>query len=190
MKWWYSSLIIVPVGLAIGAYFTGGVNVPVNVTDILSSDSQVQNRQSDGGKKPVEKTVPQEVPELWQKHRLRPLTEREEGAKIQDLPKGIVGFSMCSVASLSGRRGKTSPLEIHKHHDGIVYYVGYASDLHIDKYLARDKNFHLYLYPHSSETAPSLFEIPVDFVSKCESQPSGDGHRFDLFVTDIPLLQS
>jgi hypothetical protein len=96
---------------------------------------------------------------------------------------------MCRVVSLSAKRGNTFSLEIHKY-DGIVYYVGYASDEHIEKYLTRQKNFHILTSPHSWEGGSLLFEIPIEFVSKCEERPSGDGYLFDLFVTDIPLLQS
>jgi len=71
-----------------------------------------------------------------------------------------------------------------------VYYVGYASDEDVGKYLARPKNFHILTFPHSWEKASSLFEIPVDFVSTCDARPFGDGYLFDLFVTSIPELQS
>jgi hypothetical protein len=114
----------------------------------------------------------------------------EDGIKIQDAPNGVYGFSMCSVESLSTTRGNTSSLEIHKHHDGIVYYVGYASDEDVEKYLARPKNFHILTFPRSGDKASSLFEIPVDFVSKCDVRPFGDGYLFDLFVASIPELQS
>jgi hypothetical protein len=96
---------------------------------------------------------------------------------------------MCSVVSLSAKRGSTFSLEIQKH-DGIVYYVGYAADEDIEKYLTRKKNFHVLTSPHSRERASSLFEIPVEFVSKCEERPLGDGYLFDLFVTVIPELQT
>lgn len=190
MKRWYTYLITVPLGLVILAYFIVRLNSPLNFPEIWSRDNQTKNPQSDVGKTPAVKGVPKDILELRQKHDLRPLTEREDGTKIQDLPNGIYGFSMCGVVSLSAKRGNTFSLEIHKHHDGIVYYVGYASDLHIGKYLARERNFHILTFPHSGERASSLFEIPVDFVSKCESHPSSDGYLFDLFVTDIPVLQS
>jgi hypothetical protein len=40
------------------------------------------------------------------------------------------------------------------------------------------------------DKASSLFEIPVDFVSKCEERPVEAGYLFDLFVTSIPELQT
>ncbi len=189
MKGWYPYLITVPLGLVILAYFIVGLNSPLNVGEFWSGDNQTKNSQSGVGKAPAVKAVPKDVLELRQTHHLRPLTEREDGTKIQELPNGIFGFSMCSVVSLSANRGNKFSLEIHKH-DGIVYYVGYASDEHIEKYLTRQKNFHILTSPHSWEGASSLFEIPVEFVSKCEERPFRDGYLFDLFVTDIPLLQS
>jgi hypothetical protein len=95
---------------------------------------------------------------------------------------------MCNDESLSAKRSNTSGLEIHKHDDGIVYYVGYASDEDIGKYLALQKHFHIITFPNSSEKATSLFQIPVEFVSKCEARSFKDGYLFDLFVTTIPLM--
>jgi len=189
MKRWYPYLIAVLLGLVLVAYFIVRWNAPFNFTEIWSGNNQTKNTQSHAGKTPAVKSVPKDVLELRQTHRLRPLTAREDGTKIQDLPNGIFGFSMCRVVSLSAKRGNTFSLEIHKY-DGIVYYVGYASDEHIEKYLTRQKNFHILTSPHSREGASSLFEIPIEFVSKCEERPLRDGYLFDLFVTDIPLLQS
>jgi len=189
MKRWYLYLLTVPLGLMILAYLIVKVSSPINLAGIWSRDNQAKNTQSAVGTMPEVKGVPKEVLEFRQTHQLRPLTEREDGTKIQDLPNGIFGFSMCSVVALSATRGNTFSLEIHKH-DGIVYYVGYASDEHIEKYLTRQKNFHILTSPHSGAGASSLFEIPVEFVSKCEERPFKDGYLFDLFITAIPELQT
>src|SRR5262249_62237093 len=121
---------------------------------------------------------------------LKPATEVEECTKITKPPRGIYGFSMCDFASLSKRRDKASLLEIHKHLDGIVYYVGYASKDDVEKYLARKNNFHILTSPDPGDRTSLLFEIPVDFVSKCETRPFKEGYIFDLFVTAIPELYS
>ena len=188
MKRWYLYLIIVPLGLVILVYLVG-LNFSINFADMWSRDHQAKNMQRDVGTMPDVNVVPQEVLVLRRENQLRPLTEREDGTKIQDLPNGIYGFSMCSVVALRAKRGNTFSLEIQKH-DGIVYYVGYASDEHIGKYLTRKKYFHILTSPHPGEGASSLFEIPVEFVSKCEERPIRDGYLFDLFVTTIPELQS
>lgn len=190
MKRWYPSLITVLLVLGMSAYLIVRWNYPINFADIWSRDNQAKNTQSDVGKTPDVKAVPKDILERRQKHHLRPLTELEDGTKIQNLPNGIYGFSMCSVVSLSATHDDTFPLEIHKHHDGIVYYIGYASDEHVGKYLALEKNFHILMSLHSSERTPTLFEIPVEFVSKCESHPSKDGYLFDLFIVAIPELQT
>lgn len=189
MKRWYLYLIIVPLGLVTLVYLIVRLNSPINFSGILSRDNQAKNTQSDVRKMPAVQAVPTAVLELRQEHQLRPLTELEAGTKIQDLPKGIYGFSTCSEL-LDAKRGNEFSLEIHKRRDGIVYYVGYASDEHIEKYLTRQKNFHILMSPHSWEKASSLFEIPVDWVSKCEVRPYRDVYVFDLFVTSIPELQS
>ena len=188
MKRWYLYLIIVPLGLVILVYLVG-LNFSINFADIWSRGNQAKNTQRDAGTMPDVNAVSKDVLVLRQKHQLRPLTQQEDGTKIQDLPNGIYGFSMCSVVALRATRGNTFSLEIQKH-DGIIYYVGYASAEHIEKYLTRQKNFHILTSPRSEEGASSLFEIPVEFVSKCEERPIRDGYLFDLFVTTIPELQS
>jgi hypothetical protein len=190
MKRWYLYLIMVPLVLVALVYLIVRFTSPVNFADMWSRNTQARNTQSQVGRLSEAGAVPREELVLRKAHQLRALTEREDGTKIQDLPNGIYGFAMCNVESLSAKRGNTFALEIHKHDDGIVYYVGYASDEDIGKYLALQKNFHIITFPHSSEKATSLFEIPVEFVSKCEARSFKDGYLFDLFVTTIPLMPS
>ncbi len=187
MKRWALYLIAVPLGLVVLVYLVG-LNFSINFADMWSRHHQANNTHRDVGKIPEGNAVPEEVLRLRHKHQLRPLTEREEGTKIEELPDGIYGFSMCRVVALRTTRGNTFSLEIQKH-DGIIFYVGYAADEEIEQYLTRQKNFHILTSPHPKKGASSLFEIPVEFVSKCEERPVGDGYLFDLFVTAIPELQ-
>ena len=189
MKRWYLYLIASLLGLMIVGYFIVRGSSPIYFSDIWSRNNPVTNVQRDVGKMPEGNAVPKEVLRLRREQQLRPLTEREDGTKIQDLPNGIYGFSMCSVVELRAKRGNPLSLEIHKY-NGIVYYVGYASDEHIEKYLTRQKDFHILTSPHPRKGASTLFEIPVEFVSKCEERPGGDGDLFDLFVATIPELQT
>ena len=189
MKRGYLLLITVLVGLVLVLYLVK-LKGSMNLAEMWNRNNEAMNRQSDVGKPPEVRAVPKEVLKHRQAHQLRPLTEREDGTKVQALPNGIYGFSMCDVVSLKAKPGNTGSLEIHKHDDGIVYYVGYASDEQIEKYLTQKTNFHILTSSHPREQASSLFEIPVAFVSKCEERPVGDAYLFDLFVTTIPLLQS
>jgi hypothetical protein len=188
MRWWYGFLTIVLTGAAIALYLMVRFNVPISIIEMWSRDSQAKNTHV----RTVSKVppVPEELLELRQRHQLRPLTEREDGKPAQELPRGIYGFSPCSVISLRAMRDNTSLLEIHRHHNGIVFYVGYASDEDINKYLVRQKNFHILTSALPGERTSSLFEIPIDFVSKCEMRSARDGYLFDLFVTTIPEFQS
>lgn len=172
--------------IAILGYLIVKLELSINLPGIWN-DRDSARHQRDLRKTSEVNVVPKDVLELRQRHRLRPLAELEDGKQIRELPNGIYGFSSCGVPSLSAKRdNNTSSLEIHKHEDGIVYYVGYASEDHLDKYLTRQKNFHLFVYPRPLERTPLLFEIPVDFVSKCEQRAIKDGSLFDLFVTVIP----
>jgi hypothetical protein len=172
-------------GMAILGYFIVKLEVPIKWSEIWN-DMDRAKQQSDRRRTADVNVVPKDVLELRRRHHLRRLAELEDGRKIRDVPNGIYGFSTCGVPSLSAKRDKIFPLEIHKHEDTIVYYVGYASEDHLAKYLTRQKNFHLSVYPGPLERAPVLFEIPVDFVSKCEQRAFKDGYLFDLFVTAIP----
>ena len=180
--------MLVPLVLGILLYFLVRWTSPVNFADMWSRNNQAKNTPTAVGKLADVGAAPRDVLTLRRAHQLRALTEREDGMKVQDLPNGIYGFAMCNVESLSAKRSNTSGLEIHKHDDGIVYYVGYASDEDIGKYLALQKNFRIITFPNSSEKATSLFQIPVEFVSKCEARSFKDGYLFDLFVTTIPLM--
>ena len=190
MKWRYVHLLVVLLGLGTLIYLMIMFKSPINFAGIWWMDNQAKN-QSDVGKtsevKALSKDVLVEV--LRQKHRLRPLRGPEHGRKIQDLPNGIYGFSTCSEL-LDATRGDKLSLEVQKRGDGIAYYVGYASDEDIEKYLARQKNFHILMFSHSKDRASSLFEIPVYFISKCEVRSFRDDDVFDLFVRDIPELLS
>jgi len=187
MKRWVLYLIAVLLGLG-GLVYLVGSNFSAHFTDMWSKGSQAKNIQREAGKIPEGNAVPKEILRLRHKHQLRPLTKQEEGTKIDELPNGIYGFSMCGVDTLRATRGDTFSLEIQKH-DGIAFYVGYASDEDIEKYLTRQKNFHILTSPHPKKGVSFLFDIPVEFVSKCEERPGGDEHLFDLFVTTIPELQ-
>jgi hypothetical protein len=189
MKRWYLYLIAALLGLVIVGYFIVRGNSLIKFSDIWSRSNHVTDAQRDVGKTSDGNAVPREVLRLRREQQLRPLTEQEDGTKVQDLPNGIYGFSMCSVVALRAKRGGTFSLEIHKY-NGIVYYVGYASDEHIEKYLTRQKDFHILTSPHPRKGATTLFEIPIEFVSKCEERPGGDGNIFDLFVATIPELQT
>jgi hypothetical protein len=186
MKRWALYLILVPLGLG-GLVYLVGLNVSLHIADMWNRDPQPTNTLRDAGKVQEANAVPHEILRLRQKHQLRPLTEREEGTRIQDLPNGIYGFSRCGVVELRATRGNIYSLEIQKH-DGILFYVGYASDQDIEHYLTRHKNFHILTFPHPREGASSLLDIPVEFVSKCEERSDEDGVFFDLFVKVIPEL--
>jgi hypothetical protein len=189
MKQWYLYLIAALVGLAIVGYLVIRWKSPSSLTEIWNRGNHAMNAQRDAGKVQDGNATPREVQRLRHEQQLRPLTERENGTKIENLPDGIYGFSMCNLDSLRANRGDTFSLEIHKH-EGIVFYVGYASGEHIEKYLTRQSNFHILTSPHPRKGTASLFEIPVEFVSKCEERPVEDGYLFDLFVTAIPELQT
>ena len=187
MKRWY--LLMAILGTTIVGYFVIKTYSPINFGamwhDLVKARQTTHHELKST---PDVNDAPMEVVELRRRDQLRPLTQSEEGRRIQDVPHGTYAFSRCGVPSVSAKRDKTL-LEIHKHADGIVYYVGYASPDHIDKYFARQKNFHIITSPTSSQKTPLLFEIPVDFIFRCETRPFQEGYLFDLFVTVIPELK-
>ena len=177
MKRWALYLITVPLGLGILVYLVG-LNFSLHFADIWSSYHQPKNVQRDVGKIPEGNAVPQEILRLRHKHQLRPLTEREEGTKIEELPDGIYGFSMCRVVALRATRGNTFSLEIQKH-DGIMFYVGYASDEEIDQYLTRRG---LKGVGSLFSTALGQLRLPTPFLcrsteehaARCRKDPGGE----------------
>jgi hypothetical protein len=186
MKRWILYLIMVLVVVAVlDYYFIAKLTPPLDLP---------LPWKSHGKQPPASVTREQEAPEeilaLRQRHHLRALMDIESGTRAREIAKGTYGFAACDVQSVNATRTNDSALEIHKHLDGILYYVGYASEDQVEKYLTRQKNFHILVSLKPRAKASSLFEIPVDFVSKCTMSPGGEGSLFDLFVTAIPELQS
>ncbi|HJT22372.1 MAG TPA: hypothetical protein VJ746_18005 [Nitrospira sp.] len=191
MKRWVS-YYVVAVALVVGliVFLIARVNSPVSWTDMVTGKGGLKNQPGEIARRPEARAIPEDLTRLRRQRQLRPLTPAEDGIKMQDLPEGAYGFSMCDAMSVRARRSTPSLLEVHKYHDRIVYYVGYASTDDIEKYLARQKNFHIFLSSDPREKASSLLQIPVDFIAKCDVRPAGDGYLFDLFVASIPELQS
>jgi len=186
MKRWYSYLIMFLLVLGLLEYYLlPKVTGPLHLDMIWKTN----NKQS-GASVPKDHDAPEEILALRERHHLRPLTAMENGARAREVVNGTYGFAPCDVQTVSATRTSSPTLEIHKHLDGIVYYVGYASADHIEKYLTRQKNFHILVSLEPRGKASLLLEIPVDFVSKCTVSSGGGGSVFDLFVMAIPELQS
>jgi hypothetical protein len=186
MKRWifYLMVVLLAVGM-LDYYFLAKLTPPLDLDAIWKT----RNARSDVSM-PEGQQDPEDVRALRQRHHLRPLTDIENGIPVREVAKGTYGFAACDVQTIHATGRGTPSLEVHKHLDGIVYYVGYASEDHIEKYLTRQKNFHILLSLQPRGKAQLLLEIPVDFVSKCTVSSVGDGSVFDLFVTAIPELQS
>src|SRR5687768_1349299 len=177
MKRWIAYLIMALLAfVAFDYYYLSKLTAPLH-TDFMWKKTEKQSPAS------VSKVqdVPEEILALRQRHHLRPLTERENGIRVQDVASGIYGFAACDVQTVHATRTNRSFLEIHKHLDGIVFYVGYASKDHVEKYLTRQKNFHILVLLEPRGKASLLFEIPVAFVSKCAFSSVGEGSQFDFF---------
>jgi hypothetical protein len=186
MKRWILYLIMALIVVAaLDYYFIAKLTPPLNL-DVIWKTSSKQPAASAY----KEQDAPEEILALRQRHHLRALTDIESGTPAREVAKGTYGFAACDVQTVNATRTNTSALEIHKHVDGIIYYVGYAPEDHVEKYLTRQKNFHILVSLKPRAKASSLLEIPVDFVSKCTVSSGGEGSLFDLFVTAIPELQS
>ena len=184
-RWIVYVVVLLLLAGALSYVVRSKVAVPLNLDVMWKTHSKPS-----GGSAPVEREIPEEILSLRQKHHLKPLTEVENGTPARDVARGTYGYSTCDVQTIHAGRRTGVSLEIHKHLDGIVYYVGYASEDDIEKYVTRQKNFHILASLERRGKAAVLFEIPVDFVSKCTMRSGDDRASFDLFVTAIPELQS
>jgi hypothetical protein len=186
MKRWILYLIMVLLVLAaVDYYFIAKLTPPVDLQ--LPWKTRSKPTAASATK---EQAPPEEILALRQRHHLRALMDSESGTRARDVARGTYGFSACDVQTVHAARTNNSALEIHKHLDGILYYVGYASEDQVEKYLTRQKNFHILVSLKPRAKASTLLEIPVEFVSKCAVSPGGEGSLFDLFVTASPELQS
>jgi hypothetical protein len=200
MKWWHPFVITVPIGLIMfGFLVLPNLYLRTNDSDralVAERRDDVSNNakqpvKADEPKKSLDKAItdggsPSGLENLRKKHHLRPLTELEDGMAVDKVPYGIYGFSFCGALLRSEQHGVFS-LEFHKHHDQMVYYVGYASEEHVGKYMAHQKKFTMQLFPHPWEGASSLIEIPIWFAD-CSIGLFRNGYRYDLLITDNPVL--
>jgi hypothetical protein len=186
MKRWFVYPILVLMGFGLFDYFFLQLVTPRLNVHLLGNAQSPQREAST----PREKDVSNEILELRKRHHLRPLTTAESGTRIRDVAAATYGFGTCDGQTVSATRAAGPSLEIQKHRDGIAYFVGYASEDHIERYLTRQKNFHVFVSQVPKGKASLLFEIPIEFVSQCILRSGGDGAVFDLFVTAIPELQS
>ena len=69
----------------------------------------------------------------------------------------------------------------------IIFYVGYASDEDIEKYLTRQKKLSCPYVP-SPKKGRTLLDIPVEFVSKCEERAVGDAASFRSVCYHYPRV--
>ena len=184
MKRWIPYLIMVLLVLGIlDYYFRAKLPAQLDLDLIFKTHNKTSSAPVQAEK------VSDALLALRQRHHLKPLKEVEKGTPVREVPNGTYGFATCEVQTVHTTRTNSPLLEIHKHLDGIVYYVGYASEDHIEKYLTRQKNFHILVSSEPRGKASLLLEIPVDFVTKCTASTGGNA-QFDLFVTAIPELLS
>ena len=184
MKRWIPYLIIVLLLLGLLDYYFRA-KLPAQ----LDLDRIFKTHNKTGGAPVQAEKVSEAILALRQRHHLKPLKEMEKGTPVREVPNGTYGFATCEVQTVYNTRTNSPLLEIHKHLDGIIYYVGYASEDHIEKYLTRQKNFHILVSSEPRGKASLALEIPVDFVTKCTAS-AGANAQFDLFVTAIPELLS
>ena len=164
-KWWYPYLVTVPLAVAMFGY-------------LLFQAMNFSNGSTVNDAIPAPAIA---LEEIRKNHHLRPLSDIEDGITIEKVPSGIYGFSMCTIM-LRTRPTSFFSLEIHKHYDETIYYVGFVSNEHAGKFAAHQKHFDITVYPQPWEGASSIIEIPGDLVSRCQVRPFRRSYTYDLFL--------
>jgi hypothetical protein len=114
---------------------------------------------------------------LRERHKVRPLNEREGDRQLSELPNGIFGFGVpwiepSSDPKLGRNPSGTAVLEVHKLPNGSVMLVGFISDEDAAKVRDTEGPAEVHLFPAASEEAVTLVGIPAHRIVEYEHKSS------------------
>jgi hypothetical protein len=120
-----------------------------------------------------------EIEELRTQHRVRLVTDEEEGTGINRLPGGVYGFTYSPAADNYPlfKKREINSYESHKLPDGSAVLVGYLTQEDADTLAAAKENALVHLFPNAKDQATTLVILPMSRVVgyKEHSQRAGTG---------------
>lgn len=124
-------------------------------------------------------TATKEIEELRLQHKVRLVTEEEEGTGIDRLPAGVYGFTYSPAADNYPLfiKQEINAYESHKLPDGSAVLLGYLTLEEADTFAVTKESAIIHLFPNPKEKATSLVVVPIVRVQgvKEHSQRSGTG---------------
>jgi hypothetical protein len=119
------------------------------------------------------------IEELRHQHRVRLVTNEEEGTGIDRLPGGVYGFTYSPGADNYPlfKKQDISSYESHKLPDGKALLIGYLTQKEADTLATVKGNALIHLFPNAKDQATTLVILPMSRVVgyKEHSQRGGTG---------------
>ena len=124
-------------------------------------------------------TATKEIEELRLQHKVRLVTDEEEGTGIDGLPAGVYGFTYSPAADNYPLfvKQEINTYESHKLPDGSALLLGYLIEEETDAFTTTKESTVIHLFPNPKDKATNLVIVPIARVQgvKEHSQRSGTG---------------
>jgi hypothetical protein len=119
---------------------------------------------------------------MREKHRVRPLTEQEDGCSWTKLPGGVFGFvyAPCNRGFPLFKNQGGCMFEIHKLSDETACLVGFVSEAAARRIESSQEQFDLNLLPEPEDDAQTLVAIPFDRIERYKEQSTREGSGVEL----------
>lgn len=124
-------------------------------------------------------TATKEIEDLRLQHKVRLVTDEEEGTGIDRLPAGVYGFTYSPAADNYPlfNKQEINAYESHKLADGSAVLVGYLTRQETDTLTTTKESAVIHLFPNPKGEATNLVVLPIARVQgvKEHSQRTGAG---------------
>ncbi|HYP05395.1 MAG TPA: hypothetical protein VER03_04100 [Bryobacteraceae bacterium] len=124
---------------------------------------------------------------LRSERKLRVVKNEEEGTSVQNLPKGVYGFTYAPATEtpLFARKSYHS-FEVHKLTDGSVHMLVFVSAADAERLRTHDDDLDVTVYPDPYQEATTMVTLPFERVLSSLYKPIRyDGNAVPLKVAAI-----
>jgi hypothetical protein len=133
---------------------------------------------------PLSQEVQRAFEELRSSHRLRVLTDTEDGSSINRLPGGVFGFTYSPGEKdfpLFNDRDLRS-FETHKLQDGTIFLLGFLTGAEAAAFTTAREPTSLHLFPEPKGEANELVRIPLKRIVSQVENSARKGRGFEIQV--------
>src|SRR5688500_13100234 len=123
--------------------------------------------------------------EIRASHRVRLVSEREEGTGVNALPGGVYGFTyspgLVNAPLFAVRRFRS--YETHKLSDGEAFIIGFATAGDARQLASAQAEVKVQVQPEPDEGCDTLVKIPYSRISQHRQHAAPNQHGFSVTLT-------